>query len=203
VAEQALAVALRRRDRGVTGFDVAGDETVRAADPAFEPLFAAAKAGGLHLAAHAGEAAGPESVEGAATRLGARRIGHGTRAAEDPALLARLARAGVVFEVCPTSNVALKVVPSIAAHPVRAFLDAGIRCTVATDDPSLFGTDLVTEMVRLHRERGLSPRTLAAMAADGFAAAFVEPGPGGEALRGLLAAWEREARTWFDDDPPG
>ncbi|MHC5012061.1 MAG: adenosine deaminase, partial [Planctomycetota bacterium] len=149
VAEEALAVAIRRRPQGVTGFDIAGDESRVAADEKFAPLFRTARKAGLCVAAHAGEAAGPDSVRGALDLYDARRIGHGTRAAEDAALLARLAREGVVLEVCPSSNVALRVVPSVAAHPVTAFVAAGVPCCVSTDDPALFGTDILTEHLRL------------------------------------------------------
>jgi adenosine deaminase len=198
VGEEAVAVACRQRARGVTGFDVAGDESRVGAAAAFAPLFARARAAGLSVTAHAGEAAGPESVRGALDLFGARRIGHGTRAGEDPALLGRLAAEGVVLEVCPTSNVALGVVPSVADHPVRSFLDAGVPCAVSTDDPSLFGTDLVTEYERLHRERGVTLSELAAMAATGFRAAFLEAGAREGPLGERLESLEREARAWFD-----
>jgi adenosine deaminase len=196
VAEQALAVALRQRPEGVTAFDVAGDERAVAAAPAFAPLFRRARREGLHLLAHAGEAAGPESVAAALDLYGARRIGHGTHAAEDPALLARLAAEQVVLEVCPSSNVALHVVASFAAHPLPIFLAAGVPCAISTDDPSLFGTDLVTEHVRLHREAGVSLGDLARMAAVGFRAAALEEGPTGRETRACLAAWESEALAW-------
>ena len=195
-AETALAVALRQRGRGVTGFDVAGDERAVAVDPAFAPVFAAARRGGLHLTAHAGEAAGPASVAGALDVYGARRIGHGTRAIEDPRLVERLARERVVLEVCASSNVALGVVPSIAAHPLPAFLAAGVRCVPSTDDPTLFGTDAATEYARLHDEAGIDLATLGRLAADGFTAAFVEPGKAGDATRERLEAWRREALAW-------
>lgn len=195
-AEAALAVALRQRSRGVTGFDIAGDERAVAVDPAFAPVFAAARRGGLHLAAHAGEAAGPESVAGALDVYGARRIGHGTRSIEDPRLVERLARDGVVLEVCATSNVALHVVPSIAEHPLPAFLAAGVRCVPSTDDPALFGTDAATEYARLHEQAGIGLPVLARLAADGFAASFVEPGPEGDAARERLGSWQRAALDW-------
>jgi adenosine deaminase len=196
VAAAATALALRRRGQGVVALDVAGDERAVAADPRFAPLFARARAGGLHALAHAGEGAGPESVAASLDLYGARRIGHGTRSVEDPALVARLAREGIVLEVCPTSNEALKVVPSVALHPVRDLLRAGVRCVVSSDDPTLFGTDVVREHERLHAETGIGLATLGRMAATGFDAALLEPGPSGEEARVRLAAWRDEALAW-------
>jgi adenosine deaminase len=194
VAERALGIALAHRDRGVVALDVAGDERAVASSPAFAPVFARARREGLRVTAHAGEGAGPESVAAAFDLYGVRRIGHGTRSAEDPALLARLAREGAVLEVCPTSNERLGVVPSVREHPVRRFLEAGVRCVVSSDDPSLFGTDLVREYERLHLEAGVPLEALAEMAAAGFEAAFLAS-PGG-AAGDALAAHAREARAW-------
>ena len=95
-----------------------------------------------------------------------------------------------------SSNVALGVVPSIGAHPLPAFLAAGVPCVPSTDDPALFGTDAATEYVRLHEEAKISLPTLAQLAADGFAAAFVEPGPEGDATRARLDGWRRDALAW-------
>jgi aminodeoxyfutalosine deaminase len=73
------------------------------------------------------------------------RIRHGIRAAEDPNLLAELAERGIVLDVCPTSNVRTRVVPSLAEHPLPVLLAAGALCSISTDDPAMFGTDLGTE----------------------------------------------------------
>jgi len=198
VAEFTLDVALRRRPQGVVGLDIAGDESASAVDPRFEPVFARARAEGLGVTAHAGEGAGWESVESAVTRYGATRIGHGTRAVESPSLLDRLAGRGVVLEVCPTSNVALGIVPSVAEHPLARFLEAGVPCTVSTDDPTLFGTDLLREHDRLHEEGGVSLADLGKMAATGFGAAFIEGGASGALLRERLDALRGEALSCFE-----
>jgi adenosine deaminase len=198
VAERAADVAVATRDRGTVGFDVAGDEAAVGAVPAFVPAFARARAAGLAPLAHAGEGAGPESVRGALDLYGAVRIGHGTRVLEDPALVARLAEEGVPLEVCPTSNVALKVVPSVAAHPVRRFLAAGLRVVVSSDDPTLFATDLVAEYERLHREAGVPLATLRDLAAQSFHAALL---PEGDDRDRLLEA-HAEALAW-DAAPEG
>lgn len=188
VAEENLQVALAHRSAGVVGLDIAGDEAAVACPPAFAPVFRKARRAGLHVTAHAGEAAGASSVRDAVLRYGARRIGHGTRAADDANLLERLAAMGVVLEVCPSSNVALGVVDSVAEHPVRAMLDAGVACVVATDDPTLFGTTLSREYRRLADEAGLTDDELGRLARRSFEAAFVESGPTGSELRDRLTA---------------
>jgi aminodeoxyfutalosine deaminase len=90
---------------------------------------------------HAGEGAGPESVR-EVVDLGAARIRHGIRAVEDPVLLKEIADRGLVLDVCPTSNLRTRVVPSLAEHPLPVLRGAGVRCTINTDDPAMFGTDL-------------------------------------------------------------
>jgi len=195
VAEEAVGVALATRDRGTVGFDIAGDERAVAADEKFAPVFARARHGGLVNLAHAGEAAGPESVTGALDLYGARRIGHGTRSVEDPRLLARLARERIPLEVCPTSNVRLNVVPSVAAHPVTRFLAAGVPVIVSSDDPSLFGTDLLAEYEVLHREAGVSLAALGASALASFDAALL---PEGE-RRERFADARRSALAWIEE----
>lgn len=134
--------------RRAAGFGLGGEE---AGFPArdFAAAFRRARRLGLMPVAHAGEWAGPESVAEALERLGAVRIAHGIRAAEDPALLRLLARRGVVCDVCPTSNLATGAVRAGAAHPVRALLAAGVPVTLSTDDPGLFGTTLRGEYRRV------------------------------------------------------
>ena len=105
----------------------------------------AARAAGLHSVPHAGETTGPETVWDSLRLLGAERIGHGTSAAQDPALLAHLAETGISLEVCPSSNVATRAVASLAEHPLRKFVEAGVTVSINSDDPSMFGTTLNQE----------------------------------------------------------
>jgi adenosine deaminase len=105
----------------------------------FAKVFAAAAALGLRRVAHAGEEGPPAYVEQALDILRVERIDHGNRALEDPRLSARLARTGVTLTVCPLSNLSLKVVPSLEAHPVAAMLEMGLRPCVNSDDPAYFG----------------------------------------------------------------
>ena len=146
----------------VRGFGLGGDE---AAFPArdFAGAFRRARRLGLMPVAHAGEWAGPDSVAETLEHLSPVRIAHGIRASEDPALLRRLARRGVVCDVCPTSNVATGAVPAGAVHPVRALLAAGVPVTLSTDDPGIFGTTLRQEYGRV-ASWGASGRDLLACA---------------------------------------
>jgi aminodeoxyfutalosine deaminase len=126
------------------GLGLGGPEAEYPPEP-YAPAFALARDGGIAAVPHAGEAAGPASVRGALDALGAVRIRHGIRAVEDPALLADLAGRGTVLDVCPVSNLRTGVVAALADHPLPALVAAGIACSVSTDDPAMFGTDLTTD----------------------------------------------------------
>lgn len=143
IAEECARVSVRYRDRGVVGIGLGGMETATTAS-AYRRAFDIARDGGLALVPHAGEGAGPESVR-EVMELGAARIRHGIRAAEDPDLVKEIADRGLVLDVCPTSNLRTRVVSSLAEHPLPLLREAGVRCTVNTDDPAMFGTDLGRE----------------------------------------------------------
>ena len=178
MAETAAANAHRL----VTGFGLAGDETMHHPRD-FAAAFAMAREAGLGLTAHAGELAGPESVRAALDHLGVKRIGHGVRAVEDPALVQRLAAERIVLELCPSSNVALKLYPDIAHHPFRRLMEAGVRVTINSDDPPYFHTTLAGEYDALAREQDLDDAALTAATRTAIEAAFVD-----EATRERLLA---------------
>jgi aminodeoxyfutalosine deaminase len=144
MAELTARHAVAYRDRGVVGVGLGGPEAEYPPEP-FARAFQIAREGGLGSVPHAGEGAGPASVRGALDRLGADRIRHGIRAAEDPGLLRELAARGVVLDVCPISNLRTGVVGSLAEHPLPELAAAGIACSVSTDDPAMFGTDLAAD----------------------------------------------------------
>jgi aminodeoxyfutalosine deaminase len=144
IAELTARHSVAYRDRGVVGLGLGGPEAEYPPEP-YAPAFALAADGGVAAVPHAGEAAGPASIRGALDALGAVRIRHGIRAVEDPALLADLAARGTVLDVCPVSNLRTGVVATLADHPLPALAAAGIRCSVSTDDPAMFGTDLATD----------------------------------------------------------
>lgn len=142
--------------------------------PQFQPHFDAARAAGLRSIPHAGETTGPETVWDAIRLLGAERIGHGTSAAQDPALLAHLAETGIALEVCPSSNIATRAVATLAEHPIRAFRDAGVTITVNSDDPPMFGTDLNREYVIAADLLGLDEAGVAELARAAVGASYAD-----------------------------
>lgn len=151
------------------GFGLGGDELALPARD-FAPVYRRLAGLGLAPVVHAGEAGGPDSVAEALRWLKPRRIAHGVAAAADPALVRRLARDGVALDVCLTSNAATGAFP-LRGHPVLALHRAGVRVTLGTDDPGLFGTTLAGEYRRLAR-LGATPRELRAVVRAGFRAAF-------------------------------
>ena len=157
-AEVALDYALEYRERGVVGIGLGGEEALYAPE-LFERVFERARSEGLASVPHAGEVAGPVSIRGALDALGAHRIRHGIRAVEDGALLAELAQRGTVLDVCPISNVRTGAVRSLDQHPLPELVAAGVRCTVSTDDPAMFDTDLTREY-EAARSLGVEPRLL-------------------------------------------
>ena len=144
MAELTARHAVAYRDRGVVGIGLGGPEAEHPPEP-FARAFEIARDGGLGSVPHAGEAAGPASVRGVLDSLRADRIRHAIRAAEDPGLLRELAARGVVADVCPISNLRTGVVPALAEHPLPVLAAAGIACSVSTDDPAMFGTDLAAD----------------------------------------------------------
>jgi aminodeoxyfutalosine deaminase len=155
-AELTARHAVAFRDRGVVGLGLGGLEAEFPPEP-YASAFALARDGGIAGVPHAGETAGPASIRGALDALGAVRIRHGIRAVEDPALLDELAARGIVLDVCPVSNLRTGVVASLAEHPLPALAAAGIRCSVSTDDPAMFGTDLGIEY-QVAWQLGATPR---------------------------------------------
>ncbi len=146
------------RDRGVVAVGLGGEEALYPNEP-FAPAFATARAAGLGSLPHAGEVVGPESVRSALELLLPDRIRHGIRAIEDPGLVAELAARDIVLDVTPTSNVRTGAVASLGEHPLPELVGAGVRCTVSTDDPVMFDTDLTREYA-VAEDLGLQPRAL-------------------------------------------
>jgi adenosine deaminase len=180
--------AARFAGMGVVGFDVAGDELMY---PALEPMrepFAIARAAGLGVTAHAAEAGPASAVREAVQLLGVRRIGHGSRAAEDGELMRWAVDEGVCFEVCPTSNVLTGAAESYDAHPVRAFVAAGCDVVLGDDDPTTTGSPLSRELALLESAVGLSARDVDAMQRAAADRAFCDA-PVREALRAAVGSY--------------
>jgi adenosine deaminase len=139
----------------IVSVDLGGNEERFPPKP-FAPVYRRAKDMGLHLVAHAGEAAGPESVWEAIRHLKVEHVGHGVSAGRDIGLMEYLSKHGIVVEACPVSNVRTRAVPSLQRHPIRAFFDRGVTVTANTDDPSMFSTDMNNEYLQLHRSLGFT-----------------------------------------------
>ena len=155
-AEEVVRYSAKYRDRGIVGVGLGGLEADFPPEP-YEPAFTLARELGLASVPHAGEVAGPPSVRGALEELGADRVRHGIGAVEDPGLVRELAGRGTVLDVCPISNVRTRAVSSLDAHPLPQLVEAGVRCSISTDDPAMFGTDLTADYDAATR-LGLSPK---------------------------------------------
>ncbi len=138
----------------------------------FARVFDAARDMGLRLVAHAGEEGPPEYVWEALDVLGVERIDHGNRALEDDALVARLRDDRIPLTVCPLSNLALRVVEDLKAHPIKRMLDLGLVATVSSDDPAYFGGYINENFRRVADAVGLSPEEIETLARNSLEAAF-------------------------------
>ena len=177
-AWEVARLAAARQDHGVVAIGIGGSEE-RGPAEWFTDVFAFAKSAGLHLTAHAGESAGPESVWEALV-LGAERIGHGIAAVRDPGLLRHLRDRDIPLEISITSNLITGVVARLEDHPIRALYDAGVPIVLNTDDPAMFGCTLTDEYRLAARAFGFSEAELRGIAENGFRYGFdwqTEPRP--------------------------
>jgi adenosine deaminase len=181
-----MEAAARHVDAGVIGITLGGEE--RFPPEPYAEIFSAARESGLRSVPHAGETHGPDSIRGALEALGADRIGHGIRVLEDPSLVALLIEREVALDVCPTSNLRTRSVPSLAEHPLPAMLDAGLACTLASDDPSMFGSALSYEYEVCRSIFGFDDEAIAALALAGVRASFADPDTKA-GLEGAIGAW--------------
>lgn len=145
--EQALETArysVAYREHGTVGVGLGGSEKLYPAEP-YAPALALARDGGLGTVPHAGELGDPEAVRTALDLLSSDRIRHGIGAARDPGLMREIVARGVVLDICPISNLRTRAVASLAAHPLPELVAAGVSCSISTDDPAMFGTDLTAD----------------------------------------------------------
>jgi adenosine deaminase len=174
-------------DAGIRGITIGGSEQSHPPEP-FTAVYRAARRAGLHLTAHAGEAAGPPSVWGALRSLGVERIGHGVRSVEDPVLVDHLVERRIPLEVCPTSNLRTGVAADWATHPVRTLLEAGAVVTISTDDPALFHCDLAGELRTMTAEYGSDLVDAEALSLAAVDASWLEDDEKA-ALKDRLSSW--------------
>lgn len=168
------------------GIDLHGTETTPL-EPWTADLWKRARECGKATKAHAGEFAGPEFVWQVVEELGVRRIQHGVRSVESPRLVRHLRDIGAVLDVCPISNIKLGVVERMVDHPIRELFEAGVTCTVSTDDPISFGNTLGEEYTALHNELGFSYRELGELAGNGFRHAIADKGAFASELEEIAA----------------
>jgi adenosine deaminase len=154
-AASSLAELVEVKPLGVIGLTIGGSEQDYPPEP-FALVYEKARRMGFHTSAHAGEAAGPPSIWGAIQQLKVERIGHGTRAIEDPELVKYLVDHQIPLEVCPISNIKTRVVDHLKNHPVRKYFEAGLLISISTDDPRLFGNSLASEYNALVQELGFT-----------------------------------------------
>jgi adenosine deaminase len=190
-AWRTLHLATRYAADGVVGIGLAGDETYPLRP--FAQVCDAAVEAGLHLVHHAGECCGPPSIREAITLGRAERLGHGIRTIDDTNLVAELRERAIPLEVCPSSNVALGLVDSLATHPLPALRDAGLVVTVNTDIPAIIATSLTREYQHIRDTFGCGDEAIADLARASIDASFA-PQP-------TRARLHREINAWLEASP--
>lgn len=178
----------------VVGFGLSNDER-RGETPEFAPAFALARRAGLALVPHGGELLGPTHIDSVLDHLAPDRLGHGVRAAEDPAVLDRIVTHGVALEVCPASNVSLGVYAEPDQVPLRTLVDAGANVALGADDPLLFGSRLTAQYETARTVHGFSDAELADLARSSIRASRAS----GSTQQRLLAGVD----AWLGTTDPG
>ncbi len=186
--------AIAGMGQGVSAFGLGGPEVGHPPEK-HKAAFDRARAAGLPSVPHAGETVGPESVWGALRELGAQRIGHGVRCLEDPALVAELRDRQIPLEVCPTSNVCLKVAPSLAEHPLPKLLAAGLYVTLNSDDPPLFNTTLTDEWLAITKTFGYEIEIIERLSFNAVRATLLPVGEKAVLEKRFSEEWERLKRA--------
>jgi aminodeoxyfutalosine deaminase len=179
------AAELRERYPSLVGIGIGGDEARGPAEQ-FRELYVEAKAAGLRLTAHAGESVGPESIW-SAINIGAERVGHALTAQQDNELMEVLAERQIPLELNVTSNIRTGCCGGFEAHPVREYFERGLMVTLNSDDPPMFGSNLLEEYVLAHEKYGFTLDQMRELAANAVEASFLEP----ERKIALLQAVER------------
>jgi adenosine deaminase len=188
-AARTLAALSEVQGEGIVGIGLGGSEHAHPPE-LFREVYAEARRLGFRATAHAGEAAGAASIWSALRNLHVERIGHGTRAEEDPALLEYLVEKQIPLEMCPLSNVATAVVGRIEEHPIRRYFDSGLLVTVSTDDPKMFGNSLAREYGMLREVFGFTPEEIRRVEENSVKASWMDAGKQRRILRRM-----RDGRT--------
>lgn len=186
-ADQTLEWALANQDKYVVALGLSGKEEYPSHP--FREHFEVAASAGLGRTVHAGEQCGADAIWSALEDCGAERIGHGFRSIEDPRLLESLAQRSIPLEICPSSNVALKLVPSLAQHSLREIHAAGVPWSLNSDDPALFHTSLTDEIGAVGELLGLNRKQLAGLSMTALEHAFL--------AQSERAVMQEAFRDWF------
>ena len=167
------AAELRAEYPSIVGIGIGGDEAQGGAD-LFRELYAEAKAAGLRLTAHAGESVGPESIW-SAINIGAERVGHALSAQNDSELMDVLSQKQIPLEINVTSNVRTGCCKGLDEHPVKLYFESGLMVTINSDDPPMFGSDLLGEYVLVQERFEFSLEQMRELAANSVEASFLPP----------------------------
>jgi adenosine deaminase len=173
MARQMVEEVLSNRVDELIGLGMDGAE---APDPPekFADSYALAKAGGLRLTSHACEDAPPENITTCLDVLGCERIDHGYHILEDPAVIARCRDDGIFFTCCPTSTAIVYGWPDLTTHPIGRMVDAGLRCMLNSDDPTMFHTDIGKEYVDLCSALSYGPSRVRELCLNGVEASWLD-----------------------------
>ena len=168
--QETAELAVAYKDIGIAGLDLAGPESAVPMSE-FESLFHFAYQSGLPFTIHAGECGDYENISRAIS-FGARRIGHGCAARFSEECMRLLEKEQIILEMCPTSNVQTKAVPTLSEHPIRLFFDRGIAVTVNTDNMTVSNTTLDKEYTLLKKQFHFTDQELAKMSQTALRGAF-------------------------------
>ncbi len=195
-AARLAEIAIDRKDSGIVGLDLAGDEINFPQLEPFEATFKKAKQAGLHITVHAAEAGPAANVREAIEKLGAERIGHGLRIRENIAVMDMVIREQIPLEMCPTSNLQTGAIPRLSQHPMFPFYQLGIPVTINTDDPSISNTTLTDEFLVAAGGAGVPFKALCDMVINAANAAFLP-----EPEKQRLVEWFSRAINQFKAGP--
>ena len=176
IGREVAHFAIENKDRFI-GLDLADDEAGFDSKP-FSDFFLKAKEAGLGITVHSGEANLPKSPwypKDAIEYLGADRIGHGVQIYREPEMIEYVKQKGVTLEVCPSSNYFTNAVATIEEHPIRKLMEAGVKVTINTDDPGIFGIDLNHEYNLLHDKFNFTEEEFTKCNETALAASFINP----------------------------
>ncbi len=195
-AEEGLRIArwaIERYGDGIIAFGLGGPEIGNPPEK-FQEAFDLVRQNGIPCILHAGETEGPESIWKAIRTADTLRIGHGVRAVEDPELMKYLREKQIPLEVCPTSNICLKVYPALEEHPLPRLLEAGLLITINSDDPPMFNTTLTNEFLTGVKTFGWNRDQVKTFYLNAVAASLL-PDPQKQSLRIKMDSFEKEWGT--------